>query len=101
VLAPHYRRGLRRRYLEAGKAWLGWVCGRNAAAWAGAAGSRYGKRPAWATQTTVVSFEWMIAVWTHAGKKGFNRRSQRAPRLHGAHRTRMSTVLEDRVLIKK
>jgi hypothetical protein len=39
----------------------------------------------------------MIAVWTHAGKQGFNRRNQRAPGLHGAYRIRMETELEERI----
>ena len=37
----------------------------------------------------------MIAVWAHAGKKGFDCRDQRAPRLHGGYRTRMSTAHEE------
>jgi hypothetical protein len=95
MLAPHYRRTLRRRSLETGQARLGRVFGWGAAVGTGAAGSRNGDRPACAAQTTVVPFERMIAVWTHAGKQGFNRRGQHAPRLHGVHRNRMSTALED------
>jgi len=98
VLTPYHRCPLRQGRVETVQAGHGRVFGRGAAAWTGVAGTRDGQRPAWATQTTVGSGEWMIAVWTHAGKQGLDCRNQRAPRLHGGYRTRVSTELEYRGL---
>ena len=96
VLAPCHRCTLSRGIVDAGEAWLAVVLCGNATTRAGCAGSRDGERPAWPAQTALISVEWMIAVWTHAGKQGFNRRGQRPPRLHGAHRNRVWTAVEDR-----
>lgn len=87
---------LGKRVADAGQTGFGRVFDRRPAARAGGAGTRDDQRPAWSAQTTVIAGEWMIAVWAHAGKQGFDSRDQRAPRLHGGYRTRMSTGLEDR-----
>jgi hypothetical protein len=94
VLAPHHRCALWWRVAKADQTRLAAVFSGNAAAGAGAAGSRHGERPARPAQTTIVAVERMIAVWTHAGKQGLNRRGQRAPLLHDAHPTRMTALLE-------
>jgi hypothetical protein len=52
------------------------------------------QRPACAAQTTIQAAEWLIAVWTHAGKQGFDHRRQHAPRSHAEYRSRQAREQE-------
>mgnify|MGYP001816411758 FL=1 len=91
MLPPDHGRFLRWRFSGAVEAAIGGGVGRDAASGAAIAGSRDHHRPALATQTTIESAKWMIAMWTHAGQQGFESSGKHPPDVHAGHGTRMKT----------